>query len=88
MIRTSTCNGRRSWSTRVMDLRLTPIGDSVRLTPVSVVGMLWLQTHFEACTWDLVCSGTLRISRESCDQLQRDASSAGLMVQRLAPATT
>ena len=69
-----------------MDLQLTAVGDSVRLTPVSVQGMLWLQTHFEACTWPLVCSGTLRISPSSSEQLQRDACAAGLQVERLTAA--
>lgn len=69
-----------------MDLQLTAIADSVRLTPVSLVGMLWLQLHFEACTWDLVCSGTLRISQPSSEQLQRQACAAGLLVERLTAA--
>lgn len=69
-----------------MDLQLTPIGDSVRLMPVSVLGMFWLQAHFEACTWDLVCSGTLRISRESSSHLVRDARAAGLDVNGVAAA--
>ena len=69
-----------------MDLQLTPIGDSVRLTPASVLGMVWLQAHFEACTWDLVCSGTLRISRESSEHLLRDARAAGLNVDLVAKA--
>jgi hypothetical protein len=70
-----------------MDLQLTPIGESVRLTPVSVLGLFWLQAHFEACTWDLVCSGNLRISRPSSLDLQRDACAAGLAVQTSAAAT-
>lgn len=65
------------------DLCLTEIGGSFRLAPHSVVGMLWLQTHFESNTWDLICSGTVRISAASCAELQRDAKAAGLMVQRI-----
>jgi len=69
-----------------MDLQLTPIGDSVRLTPASALGMFWLQAHFEACTWDLVCSGTLRISRDSSQLLHRDACAAGLNVDQVSVA--
>ena len=78
--------GWRFFVGRAMDLQLTPIGDSVRLTPASVLGMVWLQAHFESCTWDLVCSGTLRISRESSEHLLRDARAAGLNVDLVATA--
>jgi hypothetical protein len=32
----------------------------------------------------LVCSGSVRLRREVCDQLQQDALAAGLQVNRLA----
>ena len=62
------------------DLSLTAKGDSFQLMPRSVIGMLWLQCHFETSTWDLICSGAVRLKGESCDALCRDASSAGLNV--------
>ncbi len=65
------------------DLSLTPKGDSYQLLPRSVVGMVWLQTHFETSTWDLICSGAVRLKAESCDALCRDASTAGLNVAKL-----
>ena len=65
------------------DLRLTGMGDSFQLSATSVVGMLWLQGHFEPSTWDLICSGTVRISSESSLGLQRDACAAGLLVTRI-----
>ena len=70
------------------DLRLTGIGDSFQLTATSVLGMLWLQSHFETSTWDLICSGSVRISAESSLSLQRDASAAGLEVRRIPAPTT
>jgi len=78
--------GRRFFVGKLMDLRLTPIGNSVRLAPASVLGLFWLQAHFDACTWDLVCSGTLRISPESSKSLEHDARVAGLHVVRVATA--
>jgi hypothetical protein len=69
-----------------MDLQLTPIGASVRLSPVSALGMFWLQAHFDTCTWDLVCSGSLRISGDSSQTLHRDACAAGLNVERVVAA--
>jgi hypothetical protein len=65
------------------DLSLTPKGDSYQLLPRSVFGMVWLQTHFETSTWDLICSGAVRLKAESCDALCRDASTAGLNVAKL-----
>lgn len=78
-----------SWNTDICtwlmssDLCLTAMNGSFRLEPMSIVGMIWLQTHFETDTWDLICSGTVRISAESSRNLQRDAMAAGLIVQRI-----
>ena len=65
------------------DLSLTAKGESFQLMPRSVFGMLWLQTHFETSTWDLLCSGAVRLRGESCEALCRDASSAGLNVAKI-----
>ena len=65
------------------DLSLLAQGDSYQLMPQSVLGMLWLQTHFETSTWDLICAGAVRLKAASCDSLCRDASSAGLNVVRI-----
>ena len=65
------------------DLSLTANGDTYQLLPRSVMGMLWLQTHFETSTWDLICSGAVRLKAESCDHLCSDAVDAGLNVARL-----
>jgi hypothetical protein len=65
------------------DLSLTAKGDSYQLLPRSVMGMLWLQTHFETSTWDLICSGAVRLKPDSCDHLCSDAVDAGLNVARL-----
>lgn len=62
------------------DITLTPLGDSYRLNPETVHGLLWLQTHFESSTWDLICSGKVRLTAESCRSLQSDAHQAGLQV--------
>jgi len=64
------------------DLSLTAKGDTYQLLPRSVMGMLWLQTHFETNTWDLICSGAVRLKADSCDHLCSDAVDAGLNVAR------
>ena len=65
------------------DLSLTAKGDSYQLLPRSVIGMLWLQTHFETSSWDLICTGAVRLKADSCDHLCSDAIEAGLNVARL-----
>ncbi|MEY3544206.1 MAG: hypothetical protein RLZZ247_363 [Cyanobacteriota bacterium] len=65
------------------DLSLTAKGDSYQLEPRSVMGMLWLQTHFETSTWDLICSGAVRLKADCCHHLCSDARDAGLNVARL-----
>ena len=63
------------------DITLTPLGDSYRLNPETVHGLLWLQTHFEPETWDLVCEGRVRLSAASIGSLCADARAAGLVLQ-------
>ena len=63
-----------------MDLSLTGLGDSYRITARSVLGMLWLQTHFDASDWDSVCSGRARLHTDGVSSLCRDARQAGLQV--------
>jgi hypothetical protein len=65
------------------DLSLTAKGDTYQLLPRSVMGMLWLQTHFETSSWDLICTGAVRLKADSCDHLCSDAIEAGLNVARL-----
>jgi len=65
------------------DLSLTAKGDTYQLLPRSVMGMLWLQTHFETSSWDLICTGAVRLKADSCDHLCSDATEAGLNVARL-----
>ena len=61
-----------------MDLAVLSRGNSVVLQPRSVLGLLWLQTHFESSSWDLICSGQARLRAETRDALCRDAQAAGL----------
>lgn len=67
-------------SPSAQDLVLSEIQGGCRLLPQTVLGLLWIQTHFEASTWDLVCSGEVRISLPSSHALRRDAIAAGLQV--------
>lgn len=73
------------------DLALIELQQGVRLLPVSLVGLLWLQTHFERPHWPALAAGEVRLDPYSCEQLAGDASQAGLRVARIGlglPSTT
>ena len=66
-----------------MDLQLLADGHSYRLTPASVHGILWLQTHFESQHWELLADGRVTVSRLDAEALWQDATRAGLNVAPL-----
>ena len=70
--------------TAVGDLALARLQRGVRLMPCSVLGLLWLQAHFEDRYWEPLASGRARLDRASADQLGSQAEAAGLKVARLA----
>ena len=51
------------------------------LQPKSVIGMLWLQTHFEDDQWESLSNSTVIISEENSKLLIEDATSAGLNIK-------
>jgi hypothetical protein len=66
------------------DLALVELGSSYLMQPRSIVGLLWLQTHFEPQSWDLICSGKVRLSSDTRATLCADAAAAGLNLSCLA----
>ncbi|MEB3296839.1 MAG: hypothetical protein VKL23_04820 [Cyanobacteriota bacterium] len=65
-----------------MDLAIAVVNCDARLIPLSVHGLLWLQTHFETSQWDSLCSGRARLHTDGVNELCRDARDAGLQVTR------
>ena len=51
------------------------------LQPKSVIGMLWLQTHFENDQWEALSNNSVVISEEHSKLLIEDATSAGLNIK-------
>ena len=51
------------------------------LKPTSVIGMLWLQTHFEDNQWEALSNNQVIISKENSKLLVKDAISAGLKIK-------
>ena len=66
-----------------MDICLVNIDNHFNksLKPTSVIGMLWLQTHFENDQWDALSNDEVVISKENSKLLAKDATKAGLNVK-------
>ena len=66
-----------------MDICLIDIDNKLNksLQPTSVVGMLWLQTHFENDQWEALSNSEVIISDENSKLLIDDASNAGLNIK-------
>ncbi len=65
-----------------MDICLVDIDNNSNksLKPTSVIGMLWLQTHFEDTQWEALSNNQVIISEENSKLLVNDAISAGLNI--------
>jgi len=66
-----------------MDICLISIENDSKttLTPTSIIGMLWLQTHFEDDQWEALANNEVIISKEDSKLLVKDANSAGLSIK-------
>tara|TARA_B100001996_G_C18438914_1_gene507617 strand:+ start:318 stop:563 length:246 start_codon:yes stop_codon:yes gene_type:complete len=66
-----------------MDICLINIDNNLTksIQPTSVIGMLWLQTHFENDNWEALSNNSVLISEENSKLLIEDATSAGLNIK-------
>ena len=66
-----------------MDICLVNIDNNLNksLKPISIIGMLWLQTHFENDKWEALSNNEVIISKENSELLIKDAISAGLNIK-------
>ena len=66
-----------------MDICLTNIDNKLNksLKSTSVLGMLWLQTHFENDQWEALSNNAVIISKENSELLVNDATQAGLKIE-------
>ena len=66
-----------------MDICLVDIDNNSNksLKPTSVIGMLWLQTHFEDNQWEALSNNQVIISKENSKLLVNDANNAGLNIK-------
>ena len=70
-------------SEKPMDICLVNIDNNLNksLMPTSVIGMLWLQTHFENDQWEALSNNQVIISKEDSELLAKDVTSAGLKIK-------
>ncbi len=68
-----------------MDICLTKVDNKSNklLTPLSIHGMLWLQTHFENSEWEALSENKVLISEIDSHELINDAKSAGIVIETM-----
>ncbi len=66
-----------------MDICLAKVDNrsNKSLIPLSIHGILWLQTHFENDEWQALSEGKVIISESDSHELIEDAKSAGIEIQ-------
>ena len=66
-----------------MDICLIDVDNQLNksLHPLSALGMLWLQTHFENNQWESLSNKTVIISHENSKLLIEDATKAGVNIK-------
>ena len=63
-----------------MDISLSDKRNGTQIEPMSVHGMLWLQTHFESNHWESISNGLVIITHKDAQMLGEDAKKAGVNV--------
>ena len=63
-----------------MDIRLSDKRNGTQIEPISVHGMLWLQTHFESIHWESISNGLVIIPTKDAQMLGQDATKAGINI--------
>ena len=63
-----------------MDISLSDNRNGTQIEPMSIHGILWLQTHFESEHWESISNGLVIIPTQQALMLSKDASQAGINV--------
>ena len=68
-----------------MDISITNIDNQSNksLKPLSIHGMLWLQTHFENNQWEALSENKVIISETDSELLMEDANLAGVKIESM-----
>lgn len=62
------------------DICAVAMGQKVIVAPVSIIGMLWLQMHWEEEYWDHFTEGSFILERSNAVEMIEDAEKAELVV--------
>jgi hypothetical protein len=62
------------------DIHVVTLREKVIIAPRSVLGMLWLQLHFEDEEWEVLSQGSFLLSRACATAMVMDAQEAELNV--------
>ena len=63
-----------------MDISLSEKRIGSQIEPMSVHGILWLQTHFESDHWEAISNSLVIIPTKDAEMLGKDAQRAGINV--------
>ena len=66
-----------------MDMLLIGTEEGMQVRPLSIHGMLWLQTHFEDAHWDALATSQVRLPQLDAEVLSQDAKNAGMSLGHL-----
>ena len=66
-----------------MDISLSNKRNGIQIQPMSVHGILWLQTHFESDHWGSLSNGVVIIPTTDAKLMYQDAKLAGINVSFL-----
>ena len=75
-------------NTPSMDILLLPTVRGTQITPTSIHGILWLQTHFPSKDWESIAANLVVVSREDALELKNDAQQAGINLEFVADQCT
>tara|TARA_Y100001968_G_scaffold120090_1_gene109354 strand:- start:142 stop:372 length:231 start_codon:yes stop_codon:yes gene_type:complete len=63
-----------------MDICLSDKRNGTQIEPMSVHGILWLQTHFQSEHWESLSNSVVIIAKQDAQMLGEDAAQAGINV--------
>ena len=66
-----------------MDIFLVGTKEGVQIRPVTIHGILWLQTHFEESHWSALAESLVKLPLNDAKILAQDAAEAGINLNQL-----
>ncbi len=70
-----------------MDILLIKSEGDVQIRPLTIHGMLWLQTHFDNEHWKAIASNQVKLPLDDAKALTQDAEKAGVSFHKFTELT-